>query len=590
MADYWSRFTSRRVSRRRTLAAGATTAAAAAFLAACGGDDDGGAAGGTGPAAATGATGTTGGPAASAGGEAVVDRMVYGHTFSGTESNDTRDLTGAESWQLRPVYESLLSHDRENGAIIAGLAEAWEPSPDGTSITFKLRKGVPFHDGWGEMTAEDAAFTFEYAVADPERGDSLRGFIDSVEAIGADEMVLRLRQPDNAAITWFMTDMFIWGGIISRAHWDDMGDPSGITTPPVAGTGPWRYLEREAGSFLRFARVDDHWRHTSDFKELEIRIQNETSTKLASFLAEETHLTTLPVDLQQQALDRGMEFTTGNVPSARVWLDMIGSGLRFVDSGQLRFPDSPLTDDRVRKALNKAVDRNALNQAFLDGRGELMMIGTHHPTRPGWDEGWLARFEDEYGFDQDAARDLLSAAGYGDNNKLQTHMLANTSYESPAPFGTDMQEVIMDYWRQVGVESDLITIDRATMTDMRNNFEFDNHHFFVWTASDMNIGLRVWMLNNLRATEPDYTGSESGWTTPGLDQKFDEMLSQLQDEPYAALAKEIGEELFANHSHLPLFWLPTDIVFNPKVVTGWSMPGNYGGFLSHLEYVEAVKK
>src|SRR5690606_28252967 len=103
-------------------------------------------------------------------------------------------------------------------------------------------------------------------------------------------------------------------------------------------------------------------------------ILNETSTRLSAFLAEEIHLTTLPSDLQLQAVDRGMEYVTATVPSARVWLDFFGGGQRILQTGELRFPDSPLTDDRVRQALNKAIDRDALNQAFLNGRGELMVI------------------------------------------------------------------------------------------------------------------------------------------------------------------------------------------------------------------------
>ena len=67
---------------------------------------------------------------------------------------------GAEDVVLKPMYENLLSRDAKTGELIPMLAERWKVADGGRTWTFYLRKGVPFHGGRGEVTAEDVRFTF----------------------------------------------------------------------------------------------------------------------------------------------------------------------------------------------------------------------------------------------------------------------------------------------------------------------------------------------------------------------------------------------------------------------------------------------
>ena len=78
---------------------------------------------------------------------------------------------------------------------------------------------------------------------------------------------------------------------------------------------------------------------------------------------------------------------------------------------------------KVRKALDKAIDRDTLNQAFFGGRGEKMIMNHFHPIREAWNPSWDARYEDEYGFDPAAARTLLAEAGYGPNNPMEINII-----------------------------------------------------------------------------------------------------------------------------------------------------------------------
>src|SRR5215831_14330511 len=67
---------------------------------------------------------------------------------------------GAEDVVLKPMYENLLSRDTKTGELAPMLAERWKVADGGRTWTFSIRKGVQFHGGKGELTAEDVRYTF----------------------------------------------------------------------------------------------------------------------------------------------------------------------------------------------------------------------------------------------------------------------------------------------------------------------------------------------------------------------------------------------------------------------------------------------
>ena len=62
----------------------------------------------------------------------------------------------------------------------------------------------------------------------------------------------------------------------------------------------------------------------------------------------------------------------------------------------------------VRQALNKAVNRDDINEFIFKGGGEPMLLHGYHPTLPGWNTEWEDRWEEEYGYDPEAAKELLA--------------------------------------------------------------------------------------------------------------------------------------------------------------------------------------
>ena len=598
--SYWQQLTEQRINRRKLLAATGSAAAAAALLAACSDDDDGdsgsspatGATGSTGGAStgATGATGATGSTGSTAQGEPVADRFVIGVEYSGEETLDYMiGGGGAQSWLHRPHLETLLAKDRMTAQPTGRIAEEWKVSDDGLEIYFKLRQGVKFHDDWGEITAEDVAWNFNVHKRIQESSTANRA-VKEVQVISPYEVNMVLNSRNATVLDLLITDQYSTSGIVSKKHWEAAGDPTDLNGEMLASTGAWKLTEWVAGTHILFERNENHWTQVPAFKELEYRILNETSTRLAALLAGEIHATTLPWDLHATATERGMKVLTGPVPAFHVWMEFFGAGARDPVTGEFRHPDSPLLDLRVRKALNKAIDRDALNESFLGANAEVAILNHMHPTREGWDPEWEARWEEEYGYDPDAAKALLAEAGYGPDNPLKTTMLL--SYQTGFPEGPDVQETIIAYWSEVGVDCTLEPVDRATERDVAESFGYDNHFWMGTTLSATGVdGYRIRQINDPEAlaADPDFKGNFRGINLPEVEEAILKVIQAPSAEEFDSLSREMGELAFINHVVVPLFWLPTKIVVDPKVIADWQFSGGLVGLWSHTEYAEPVR-
>ncbi len=597
---YWDKFIRQRVNRRRALigTAGIGAGLVAVSLVGCSSDDDGGGdqPSTSSPPSTQPTTQPTISSGETAGNNPVVDRLVVAVNYSGEESkNNVTTGGGVQAWIHRPHVETLLVRDRETGQVIPNLATEWEVDPSFTSIHFTLRKGVQFHDGWGEMTAEDVAWNYnEHMRLVEGEATAITDRVVSVDVLGDYEILMHLEKPDPEGLNWFATDHYSQAGILSKKHWESVGDPESLDDPAVAATGPYKLVEWKAGESILFEAVEDHWRRTPDFKELEYRIINENSTRLAALLAGEVHVAILPTDITESAVERGMQAVKANLAAYHTWMMFYGGATRRTDTGEFRFPDSPLTDMRVRKAYNKAVDRPALNQAFLKNGGEMSMGVSHfHPVQHKeiYDTSWDTRWPEEHGFDPDEASKLLTAAGFNSDNQLTPTVFR--SYQVGVPEGPDMQEAIMGYWSALGsVNPSMLSLDRATERAQARNHEHE-HHFWMGSSSTLAVSrYRIGHTNSASAAarDPTYTGDFDGVNTKEFEDLIFKTLGEPNSELFNEGSRQVGEIAFSQHMDMPLFWLPTTWVVNPEVVKGWSVSGGLSGLFSSLEYVQAVQK
>ena len=523
--------------------------------------------------------------------QAKITRVVIGLEPESQEHNTPGRLGPPTNTQNNPMYEYLIGMDPVTGAWVPELATEWSIEPDNASIRFKLRKGVPFHKGWGEMTAKDVRHTWQ-DITHPEasHGNSgnLRRDVSDVAIVNDYELIFQSPSA-NAGLLWILTRQEQSILVQSKDHYDEVGVPD-LTTPAIVGTGVYQEVERSQGAYVLYERPPyTHWKMTPDFQELEIKWVPEASTRLAGLLTDEIHVAELPADLKVQAEASGMELAAGNAAGLRSFM-----GLRYAArcpctietrttipalDAAYKYPDAPLHDIRVRRALNQAVDRAAINEAFFGNKGDPMVRNHHHPTRPGWDPSWVTRFEEFYGYNPDKARALLAEAGYGPDNPYEINVQLTEALGWPG--GPDVAEAIAGFWRDVGVKTNLVTQDTATYRAQGRNFEFSNRAIISGTSSHILMGTRVYdIAANPRTGAPEI---------PERDEIYYEIARTLDSAKQGELFRQLGEISFLGYYDIPLFWLPPEAAYNPEFVSDYVYPGSVTGTWTHMEFIRAAK-
>ena len=486
------------------------------------------------------------------------------------EQNDPILMTLVFAAQYAPVYEALVEEDPWHH-FVPMLATDWHMSPDGKTWTFNLRRGVQWHFGWGEFTAKDVVHTMQRHVrAESMSGqvNLMRELLEHVEVVNDYQLIFRLPHPQTDLHIQFSTRLY--NVILCKAYFDAEGQ-EGLNRKMV-GTGPYQFKERVLGQHLLLERVPyQHWRVTPDFKELQFLLVPEPTTRLAMLLRGEAHLAIVPFETQPQATAKGLKVLTATVPTMPVYA-MFGGN--YLLSKSHYDPTIPWTKRQVREALNRAVDRGAIQKSLLGGRGDPMAVTFWDTTLPGWNPQWLQTYEAHYGYDPKRAQALLAEAGYPKGFKA-TYIL------TPRPELPELMqvgEVIANYWRDVGVD---VRLEEREFAWWRDKFWKEQLHGLAWTDATLRFEDRE-MVRVIYYSKGPVHFFESAF----IDQQYEQYIDTADPQEQERLLKEIGNHLFEEYATLPLFWLYTEFVVNPQVVADYKTSGIFPP--RHLEYIKAA--
>ena len=520
-----------------------------------------------------------------------VNRLVMSTAPPNTESNKTAVAATVQYFQVFPMYEFLIGVSEQGKEMTPQLATEWSLGADGMSYRFKLRPGVPFHGGKGQLSAQDVVFSFEdnkrqsqEDVVPPQVTTMVKQVL-SVTAAGDSEVELRLDKPDAG----FLTGISQAENVMPiRSKADAASRPQGPTMQdaPYAGTGPYAFDSREQSRYVRYKKIaGEHWRKSAAFPEFEFRFAKEASTRLAALLAHEAQITALSPDLTPQAVQAGFKSIQGKAPGLHAFLRLLGVFTnKRIQAGETLNADSnapfihmntPLLDVRVRKALNRAIDRDAINKAFIAGRGETIYNLYFHPSRPGWNPAWQSQFKDAYGYDPADAKRLIAEAGYG-----PTRPLSITMQLRPYPAFTailDIDEAVANYWRAVGVQVKLEQADPAEFTAKDRRAEYDNHVYAVATSVRQLLGVGIYNSAN--------QGQRGGVQLPELEEVYEQIRVTVDPKKAEELWRKWGDMAFERYVNIPLAWIPSEAIVDPNVIADYVYPGSITGTYSHLEYI-----
>ncbi|MDD5713256.1 MAG: peptide-binding protein, partial [Smithellaceae bacterium] len=293
------------------------------------------------------------------------------------------------------VFNGLVKYDKDIN-VVGDLAESWDISPDGLQITFHLRKGVRWQDGW-PFTAEDCLYTYQVTI-DPKTPTAYAGdFLKVKKAEVLDPYTFRVTYAKP-----FAPALMSWGSAILPKHLLAGHD---IATSPLGrhpiGTGPYKFKEWVTGQKIVLSSNPDYFEGRPYIDGYIMRIIPDMATMFLELRArgiDRMGLTPLQYERQTET-----GFFRKNFHKYR-YLSFSYTYLGY----NLRNP--LFTDKRVRQAIAYAVNREEIIQGVLLGLGR----PATGPYKPGtWANNPNVK---RYPYDPAMARRLLAEAGWRDTN------------------------------------------------------------------------------------------------------------------------------------------------------------------------------
>jgi peptide/nickel transport system substrate-binding protein len=312
------------------------------------------------------------------------------------------------------------------------LAESWTESPDGLTYEFKLREGLKFHNG-DPCTAEDVRFSF--ARYKGTGAKELQAKVKSVEVVDARTVRFLLHAPWPDFMTFYGTTATGAGMVVPKTYVEQVGD-EGFKKQPV-GLGPYKFVSHTPGVELVLEAYEGYWRKVPHVKRLTFKGIPEGATRLAMLKRGEADFAA--------ALDGPVAEEVQRDPSLKL-VDTRHASMFWIEFAEQWDPKSPWHDQRVRLAVNHALDRQAINEAAC--LGFCPPAGVIVPRVLDF-----ARQTEPIPYDPKKAKKLLAEAGYPNG--------FDAGEMVPIPPFFILAEAVVNYLNAVGIKVQMRTMERA---------------------------------------------------------------------------------------------------------------------------------
>jgi dipeptide transport system substrate-binding protein len=380
----------------------------------------------------------------------------------------------------RQIFNKLVEFERGATKIVPGLAETWDISEDGLVYTFHLRKGVKFHTTKGftpsrDFNADDVVFSFMRQL-DKEHpynkvsggsyeyfdGMGMPDLIEKIEKVDDYTVKFVLKKPEAPMLANLAMD---FASIFSSEYADKLmaaGTPETIDQEPV-GTGPFQLVAYQKDAVIRYKANPDYWAGKAPIDNLVFAITPDASVRYQKLKAGECHVMPYPnpADLEAMSTDPAVNL-------------MQQEGLNV---GYLAYNTkiAPFDQPVVRKALNKAINKQAILDAVFQGAGKV----AKNPIPPTiWSYNDAVQ-DDSY--DPAAAKKMLEDAGIKD---LTTKVWAMPVQRPYNPNARRMAEIIQADWAAVGVNAEIVSYEWGEYLKRSKDETRDGAVLMGWTGDN----------------------------------------------------------------------------------------------------------
>lgn len=392
-----------------------------------------------------------------------------------TDNPETLDVQLTTDSYTIPLncFDRLVETDTVDGVaqIVPGLADSWDISEDGLTYTFHLHEGVTFHNG-DAFTADDVVYTVN-RMMDPETHAKNTDIYYGIVAGAADfydgnaQGVAGVKAIDDLTVEFtletayapFLSCLATPGGSIFNRESTEGVQDFGVNPASCFGTGPFQVTDWQLGSMVTLKANPDYFKGAPRIDGITLAIVPDADTQRMMF--EEGSVDVFNFDYAESQLQYFLD---------NGYKDQIVSGSR---AGTYYFMFNtaiePLNDVNVRKALQMAIDRQAILDALYAGEGKV--LSSFIP------EGVLSHNDDaaEIPYDPDQARQMLADAGYPDGFDMEIAVMADSTTS------LNVSTIIQSYLAQVGVRAEIRQYDESSYYDIRRDGELPSY-YNSWSA------------------------------------------------------------------------------------------------------------
>jgi peptide/nickel transport system substrate-binding protein len=497
-------------------------------------------------------------------------KMVYGRYADSLFLDPVLNDANVDIWVMMNLYDTLLASTVDGQNVQPGLATKWELSDDGQSLVVTLRSGVKFADGT-PLTSEDVKWSLDRA-RDPKAGawNSSLASIDSIEVKDAGTVLLKLKHPDPTILPALATfnSAIMPKKLFEAASGATPEEKAKAFAEKPIGTGPFVMTEWKRGVSMTLKRNPYYWKQGEDGKplpyldELEFQIIPDDSTRLLKLKAGEIHGTEFVPYARVQELKNDPNLRMELWPSTRVAYLTLNVRPTLKDG-----KPNPLTNVKVRHALNYAVNKDAVIQITTLGLGKPTQSFMSSTTPLFYGPAPL------YRYDLAKAKALLNEAGFGSGFEMSC--LALSGNGDDANNLTAVQQML----GQIGVKLRIDQVDNATRTARYREGDFQCRTA-AWT-NDISDPSQI---TSYFAYFPNIESLHSGYQDKRIDELF--LKGQKEKDPEARRAqyKEIQEIYNAAAPIIYLYETPYPVAFRAKAKGFVQIP--LGNNLFEAAYVE----
>lgn len=379
------------------------------------------------------------------------------------------------------VYNRLLEFKPGTTETVAGLAESHEISEDGLEYTFKIRPGVKFQTTefftpTRELNADDVIFSFErqwksdnpwnqyVAGANWEyfNGMGLPDLLESIEKVDDMTVRIKLKRPEAP----FLASLAMpFASIMSKEYADKLeadGNMQMLNQQPL-GTGPYQFVAYQQDAVIRYKANPDYWNGTQNIDDLVFAITPDASVRFQKLRAGECHLMPFPnaADVEDMKND----------PNLKV-MEQEGLNVAYF---AYNTQQEPFNNVQVRKALNHAINKEAIVDAVFQGQA----TPAKNPIPPTMWSYNEAIEDDEY--DIDLAKQMLEEAGVSDLSIKLWAMPVSRPYMLNARRAA---EIIQSDFQKIGVNAEIVSYEWAEYLERSKAEDRDGAVILGWTGDN----------------------------------------------------------------------------------------------------------